>query len=365
VPADARQSRGSWWPAAAFAGLMGIGALAAFAWSDLHPADLAAAETSYRQGHLHGALELAEKHLARRPGSRAAALLAAQCLSRLGRPDDAEIYYARVAPLDMDARHIRAYALVLNNRREPAISAYREILVDRPDDVLALSRMAAVLISESRWAEALDAAARMIAIPESTVIGHTLAGVVHHNMGDSELAVFAFDRVVELDPKLVRIPLRPRTLFWTEFGHNLLVVGRWSAARRYLRQALDEGDDPKVADLLGQSYYLEGAYDDAEQFWRLAVSWDPKRHGTWWRIGKLELQRGRPAEAIEPLRRATELAPRAIGPKYSLALAYRRLGQSAEADQLMAAAGRLRGSGAAERTGSSRRSLLETDEAER
>src|SRR5262249_51184365 len=151
-----------------------------------------------------------EAHLARRPGSRSASLLAARCLSRLGRPDRAEELYQRDLPLDVEDMHLRAYALVLANRREPAIRAYREILERRPLDVLALSRFAAVLISESRWGETLDVAHRLIEIPDGAVIGHTLAGVVHHNTKAPELAVFAFDRVLELDPELRHMPLKPR-----------------------------------------------------------------------------------------------------------------------------------------------------------
>src|SRR5262249_35835729 len=133
------------------------------------------------------------------------------------------------------------------------------------------------------------------------------------------------------------------SMFWNEYCQNLLAVGRWSEARRYLHRALAEGDDPTVADLLGQSYYLEGALDQAEQFWRLALGWDPGRFGTWWRIGMLEMQRARSAEAIEPLRRAIALAPKAVGPHYGLGLAYRRLGRREESDRLMEQAKQLRG----------------------
>jgi len=324
-------------------GLIATGLLAAFAWSEFYPRALAEADTAYRRNNLGTTLNIAKGHLARRPYSRYAALLAARSLSRLGRPDQAEPYYQRAGSLDLEDRHIRAYALVVNNRREPAIEAYREILASRPDDALALSRMAAVLISESRWGDVLEAANRLIKIPAGTVIGHTLAGVVHHNTFDSELAVIEFDRVLALDPELKQMPLKPRSMFWLEYCHNLLTVGRWGEARRHLQRVLNEGDDAKVADLLGQSYYLEGAFDDAERYWRLATLWDPDRFGTWWRIGKLELQRGRPTEAIEPLRRAIALQPKAIGPLYTLSLAYRVLGQTAESDRLAEQVKRLRG----------------------
>jgi tetratricopeptide (TPR) repeat protein len=362
VPASPRGGR-RW--VAIGGGLVVAGLLAAIAWSESHPAALAEAERAYRHNQPETALRLAEGHLARRPSSRSAALLAARCLSRLGRPDQAEPYYRKAAPIDRDDQHVRAFALVVANRREPAIRAYQEILARWPEDVLAASRMAAVLISESRWADVLEAAERLIQNPDGAVIGHTLAGVVHHNTGDSELAVFAFDRVLALDPQLERMPLKPRSMFWAEYGSNLLAVGRWQDARRSLHRALEEGDDAKVADLLGQSYYLEGALDDAEQWWRVALQWDPRRAGTWWRIGKLELQRGRPAEAIEPLRRSAALEPRAVGPLYSLALAYRGLGRREESDRIREQARRLRAAPVAPRRGgaSANGSLLETEPA--
>jgi tetratricopeptide (TPR) repeat protein len=355
---------GRWWRrwvAIAF-GLVAAGLLAVFAWSELHPADLARAEAAYQRNDLRTALRTAEGYLARRPFSRHAALLVARCLSRLGQPDQAETYYQKAGRLDVEDLHIRAYALVLNNRREPAIQAYRAILERRADDVLALSRMAAVLISESRWTDALEVAGRLIKIPAGAVIGHTLAGVVHHNTRDSELAVFAFDRVLELDPDLKRMPLKPLSTFWTEYGHNLLVVGRWEEARRYLHRALDQRDDARVADLLGQSYYLEGALDEAERYWRLALQWDSERYGTWWRIGKLMLQRRRPAEAIEPLRRSTALAPKAVGPLYSLALVYRSLGRSEESQRVMEQIRRLRGAPGASGQQGAGDSLVEMEE---
>jgi tetratricopeptide (TPR) repeat protein len=325
----------SWWGLAIACGVIALGVMAAVVWTERHPGDLAEADAAYRRNELAKAFRLADAHLTRRPSSRVASLLAARCLSRLGRPDRAEEFYQRALPLDVEDLHLRAYALVLANRRDRAIGAYREILERRPRDVLASSRLAAVLISESRWEETLELAHRLIEIPDGAVIGHTLAGVVHHNTKDAELAVFAFDRVLVLDPGLQLMPLKPRSMFWTEFAHNLLVVGRWADARRCLERALSDGEDARVADLLGQSYYLEGALDDAERYWRQALQWDPDRYGTWWRIGKLELQRGRPAEAVESLRRASSIQPNALGPLYSLSLAYRRLGRKLEADRCM------------------------------
>ena len=76
--------------------------------------------------------------------------------------------------------------------------------------------------------------------------------------------------------------------------------------------------------------------------------WTRRRFGAWWRLGKLELQQGRPKEAIEPLRRAVELQPKAIGPLYTLSLAYRGVGQTAESDRIGERINRLRGHGPTE-----------------
>jgi tetratricopeptide (TPR) repeat protein len=341
--------------------LVTAGLLAAFAWSELHPTAFARAEEAYRRNNLVGALKIALTHLERRPFSRYAALLAARCLSRLGQPDRAEPYYQKAGSLELEDRHIRAYALVLNNSREPAIQAYQEILKRWPDDVLALSRMAAVLISESRWDGVLEAADRLIKIPTGAVVGHTLAGVAYHEIGDPDQTIANLNRVLALDPELRQMPLKPRTTFWTDLCTALLAIGRTEEARRHLLNAMGERDDAGVADLLGQSYYLEGNFDEAEKAWRLALEWDQSRYGTWWRIGKLDLERGRLIEAIEPIRRAAALEPKDPGPLNSLSFIYRRLGRNEEADRLKQQADRLRAAAATAPRGGAVRSPMEAD----
>jgi tetratricopeptide (TPR) repeat protein len=322
--------------------LVGAALAGAVAWAELHPPSLAKAEAAYAQNDLESALRLAEDALEGWPEHRGANALAGRCLSRLGKPLEAEPFYQKVSPLGLEDSHIRAYAFVINNLREQAILAYDELLSRWPDDVLALSRRAGVLISESRWNDAQETAGRLAGIPAGTVIGYTLAAVVHHNTGEAEEAVDEFGRVLELDPELKQMPLKPRSMFWAEFGKCLLTIGRAKDAERHLHRALREGDDPTVADLLGQAYYLQGSLDDADQCWKLALQWDPGRAGTWWRLGKLELQRGQASEAVESLRRSTELEPRASGPFYSLSLACRRLGRIDESERFRRQADDLR-----------------------
>lgn len=341
-PARSRGKRRRW-PWIVVACLIIVAPIAGWlVWSEWNAPELIKAETAYSRNDLLGALHAARSHLASRPYSNAAARIAALCLSRLGQAGEAETYYATLGKLDREDRHVRALAIVQANQRDQAIGAYQELLADHPDDILALRRMAAVQISQKLWADALKTAERLIAIPGGEVIGHTLAGVVHHDRLDTDSAVVEFDRVLAIDPEAKAMPLNPRSMFWADYGQDLLAVGRAIDAQKVLQQGLREGMNARMADLLGVAYYQQGAHEEAEHYWKEALRLQPNRGETLWRIGRLELQRGKPAEAIEPLKRAVELEPKSVGPAYSLSLAYRRLGRIDEAETLRKRAGQLR-----------------------
>jgi tetratricopeptide (TPR) repeat protein len=324
-------------------GLVIAGLLAPIVRDEIDPPALREAAAAYGRNDLESALRRALDHLDRRPASRAAALLGARCLSRLDFAEKAEPYYRRAGPLGLEDRHVRAYGLVRANRREEAVGAYQDILARRPDDVLALRRLAAVRIAQARRDEALALADRLIRIPSGAVIGHTLAGVVHHDTESPERAVAAFERVLALDPDLRLMPLNPSSMFWTYLAQDLLALGRPAEARRGLARALSGSGDATLAGLMGQAYRQEGDFDEAEHWWRQASEWDPTRVEPWLNLGRLMLQRDRPGEAIAPLSKAAAVAPKASEPLYSLSLANRRLGRQAEADRLRAEADRLRG----------------------
>jgi len=283
-------------------------------------------------------------HLEWHPWSRAAALDAARCLGRLDFAEWAEPYYRRAGLGRLGAAdlHARALGLFRANRRDRAVEAYREILARRPADILALRRLAAIRIAQGAADDALALAGRLAAIPGGEVIGHTLAGTVSHDIGRPERSVEEFSRVLTLDPGLGRMPLSPRSMFWSYLGQDLLALGRPEEARGHLERALTEGDDAGLAALLASAHRQLGDLDEAERWWRVATGWDPKLAGPWLNLGRLAIQRDRPSRAIEPLRRAAELLPDDPGPPYSLSLARRRLGETAEADRLLRQADRLR-----------------------
>ena len=307
VPRSPRRRRARSLAVAAL--LLAAGPLAWVGWSEWDPAMIREAEAAYRRGDPATAWRKASEHLARRPSSRAGASVAARSLTRLGKPAQAEPYYDRAGEVSLDDLHARALALAQAGLSAEAARACRAILADRPDDALALRRLAAALITTSRWDEALDAADRLTRLPGAAVVGHTLAGTIHHDTESPERAVLEFERVLELDPGLEKMPLSPRPTFWIYLGQDLLHVGRGADARRLLERAVAEREDAYLMDLIGESCAQIGEAEEAEGWWRRSIALKPRRALPWILLGNLELRRNRPGPAIEAFGRAAELRP--------------------------------------------------------
>jgi tetratricopeptide (TPR) repeat protein len=321
-------------PGALRAGLALLaGLIALTAWNLTRSDALARAHRSYALGDPAPCLQRSLDHLERRPWSRDAALLAALCLSRLDEPDAAEPYYRRAGRLDRNDLHTRAFGLVRGNQRQRAIEAYEEILARWPDDVTALRRLAAVQLSENNAPQLEALAARLIRTPGGAAIGHTLRGAVAHHDGNHEQAALSLEKVLELDPDLRLMPL-PRPLFWSHLATNLIAIGRIDDAIDHLTRALADAPDAELMSTLGRAHDLQGQFDEAERCYRQAAEWEPNNYLPVYNLGKIELQRHRPEQALEHLTAARKLAPRRPDVLYSLAAVHRLLRQPDEAARI-------------------------------
>jgi tetratricopeptide (TPR) repeat protein len=311
------------------------------AWNVTRSEALAEAERAYARVELVECLQHALDHLERRPWSRDAALLAARCLSRLDYADQAEPYYGRAGRLSLQDQQIRAYGLVRGPHPERAIPAYREILRLAPENVSAMRRLAAVLLARNEKDQLLDLADQLARVPGGEVTGAMVRGTVYHNAENPQRAVEAFERVLELDPELREMPAT-RPLFWKQLTDDLVECGRIEDAGRHLKQALALGPDAELLNRLGHTHFLRGEFDDAERCFLQAAELDPTFYGPHLSLAKLALQRKRRDEAVRELNQARLLAPRQYGVLYNLALLYRQLGQTAEADRVQQEIGEVR-----------------------
>jgi tetratricopeptide (TPR) repeat protein len=307
-----------------------IGLLAFSAWNFTRSDALARAETAYRRSDFATALRLAKEHCSRRPWSRDAARLAAQCLSRLDFPDAAEPYYRKAGALDLKEANVRAYAILRANRREDAIAALQEILKSDPRDLTALRRLGAVYMTQARWTDAIAVGNNLIGVPGGEIVGQTMLATANHEAGEPELAIAHSEAVIRLDPELSSEWIA-REQFLAALAADLMKTGRASEARRYLQQILDRREYANTWFSMGQAFRQDGAADEAEQCWRRAVEIAPSYPAAWLELGRLALERNRLQEAREALERAIALEPTLADAYYSLAAAHRRLGNRDEA----------------------------------
>jgi tetratricopeptide (TPR) repeat protein len=320
-----------------------VGALLAAltVWNVTSSTALAEARIAYARGALANCLERALDHLTRQPWSREAALLAARCFSRLDYAELAERYFERASPLSQSDLQMRAYGLARGPHPEAALPVFDAILAHDPENVAALRRLAAVLLSQFKIDELLNLADRLSRIPTGAVIGAVMRAVVHHNDKNPQAAVAAFEQVLALDPNLQDSPL-PRHLFWQHFADDLVASGRIPDAKAYLTKAAAAASDPGLMNKLGNIYVIEGNVEQATRCFHQAAEWDPNQYGPYLGLAKLALQRRQPQDALGHLKKAKLLAPRQYEVLYTLASVYRQLGQIADAERTQDALKHLR-----------------------
>ncbi len=278
------------------------------------------------------ALGASQDYLRWFPDDHRASLMAARCLTRLGRSAEAEDHYRKAGPLEIDDAQVRAIGLLTLDQPMRAAEVYEEILGRRPDDALALKRLAAVRMGMKQWRMVLELADRLIRIPDEEVAGRTLIAIAQHELKHYEMSVDAARRVLELDPDLKRMPL-PRTLFWNNLALDLMAQGRVEEARKYLEQALARSEDAGLMELLGLTYSQQGLPDQAERCWRQAERLDPNNADVCLDLGRLAMGRRRWDEALAFLKRAADRSPEAVEPLYNLSQVYRMLGRHEEAER--------------------------------
>jgi tetratricopeptide (TPR) repeat protein len=324
--------------------VVGIAVLGGVRWLGVpSPDPLLEARALLAAGDARRCLRLAQESLDRRPGDPDAALLVARAANRLGLVRMASIHYRLAGSQRADRRDLQDHAYLLATSAQPdeAAAVYEALLQRWPNDALALKRLAAVRMAQRDWRSVLVLAERLLDIPGSEVAGSTLAAIAHHESKRYSQAVAASQRVLELDPELVEMPL-PKPLFWNNFALDLMAVGSSEEAERWLRKALESESAANLWELLGLSLFQQGSTDEAERCWREAVRQDPANANAWLGLGRLALGRRDGVRAIEFFHRAVEAAPLAVEPHDNLGRAYRTLGDADQARQWERKAAELR-----------------------
>jgi tetratricopeptide (TPR) repeat protein len=177
------------------------------------------------------------------------------------------------------------------------------------------------------------------ALPDSGAL-HTQRGVLLMMKGLFEPAEQAFETAQRLSPASA-IPAIALAMAWMQTGQNPRAVDLLR------RRTLVDTKDPIVFHTLGLALMRSGvdpgdaSGDEAVKAFATAVRLNPSYGAAHAELGKLLLKRGDVTGAVAELEKAVALEPNEVGPSYALAQAWRRLGQTARAEELLARVSRL------------------------
>ncbi len=320
-----------------------LGLIVLTCWNYSNTREIKWAREAHDEGDPSRALGSALTHLDRCPWSREASRIAAISLSRLDFPDEAEPYYKKVRRLDRESAHYRVEAMIRSNQPEESIAVLRAMIERWPDDDLAHRRLATVYLTQRRLREGRKVVQQLLSLADDVderVFALTMLGTFNYRLGEPEPTVEAFDRVLEIDPGLKRIPFRDsRWQFWLYFTSQLLELGPVEAerARDFLeRETMLHDEHFALLDLLGKAYLKLGQFDKAELAWRRELAVAPNSEAGLYNLGKLLMQRGEYERALPFFEKANQISPNSDQIVYNLIRVNFLLGREDEAARLQA-----------------------------
>lgn len=258
------------------------------------------------------AYELFTTFLDKWPRESAALYGAALAAFNLGHPAEAEPL-ARAAVEDLNKN--------ANANANGVMPSVNERL--RGADALVL--LAVVQGARGADAEALKTVQRAAALAPEHFDAQFTLGRALYGVGDTAGAAQAFRAALTLRPDDARALFFLATALEGGGDTDAALTAYRDLARQHPQAA--EGHLGLGVLLIKRGTEVEKGIEEL----RIAVRIDPKQYEAQVTLGRALLSQKLTVEAIEPLKRAAELAPGNPEPHYQLALAYRRLGQNDKA----------------------------------
>jgi len=203
-------------------------------------------------------------------------------------------------PKSVTALIALSYAEQAGFRLERALDAINDALALEPENSIALARKAELLMSMGEAEEALEVAETLAGVSPGLARSQTVTGFAHLALLDTEMAVEAFRRAIELDQAdpLPRLGL----------GLALIRMGNLKAGRREIEIAasLDPGSSI-IRSYLGKAYCEERRHRLAGDQYSLARTLDPRDPTPFFYDAIRKLGMNRPVEAFRDLHRSIEL----------------------------------------------------------
>lgn len=188
------------------------------------------------------------------------------------------------------------------NHKDVAVRHWRQALVDKPDNAIALCNLGMAMIDEKNWTEAESYLQAAVAARPRFASPHIYLGDLYlkqERMGDSEAE---YRRAIEIFP--LNTEARNR------LGKFYKANGRAKEAEDQFRASLDASPTAEAWNGLGDLLLQQGRSREAESAWRNVVELQPFDEHAHLQLGQVYQAAGRKADAEEQYRTVLLLDPR-------------------------------------------------------
>lgn len=226
---------------------------------------------------------------------------------------------ARINPFDAKISLAIANVLHLKGDLLGAISCYRRVILDSPNNFVAYSNLGNSLRELGRYDEAIEPLQRALDMAPSCVEAAHNIGLCYKSIGKTNEAIVYFKRALSIK-KPYAAPLRALFEMYRQHGD----IG---AAINLLKEQISQhGEFTEAVFLLGLGYFWSGDLARSELYLRRVLALDQNHSEAWDGLGVTVQDAGRHSEAIAYYTKSIEINPKSNSPRWHRALARLALG---------------------------------------
>lgn len=234
---------------------------------------VARAEVLREQGLELVALAELERAIAINPRLTTAYMGVADIQQAQGNYPAAEAHYRRAAelePTNFSAHFGQGLMLQLLDRIAESVRAYLRALQLRPTDFDANLNIATAYLQLGEPAAGLAFAQRAVSLDPDNGPARVNLGAIYSALDDHESAVIEFQQAAEL------IDLTPELLL--NLANSLGQIGRFAEMQNTLEQLIRIEPSAIAYERLAAAQFRQGRYEEALQFFRTAIEYDPTHY---------------------------------------------------------------------------------------
>lgn len=205
----------------------------------------------------------------------------------------------------------------------------QRVLLLEPNNYDALLNESIIHMAQHRFADARDSARKAIAANDYGSGAYGILGDADYELGSYQESAEAYDKMGDLGPGAP---------YYARIASYRMLAGDASGAISAMRDALEAGDPRDSEDYawyllqLGILSFDSGKTEDAEAYFRQALTRHPASYNAWAGLAKVQAAQGRTKDAIASYQKALAIVPM---PDFSAALGdlYALSGRKQEAEK--------------------------------